>query len=148
MVWAGLEVPISVLEDRMDQTGVDFDVVAIGYGMRGAVLEPIVERFEGESGSLNIATLSSRKESLVTISDCPDLIDMYQRKAPVARKVFNYNPESFIWSVSHRMPTIEDCAEAGKPGKLLVINPSLLVLARSYNILLHVCFHSLMKLGI
>lgn len=36
------------MEDRMDQSGVKFDVTAIGYGMRGATLEPVVERFEGE----------------------------------------------------------------------------------------------------
>lgn len=48
MVWAGVEVPISVLEGRMHETGVEFDVAAIGYGMRGANLEPIVERFEGK----------------------------------------------------------------------------------------------------
>lgn len=45
---------------------------------------------------------------------------MYERKAPDARRVFNYNPESFVWSVAHRMPTEEDCEAAGKPGKLLV----------------------------
>lgn len=45
---AGTEVPISVLEDRMDQTGANFDITSIGFGMRGATLKPVVERFEGE----------------------------------------------------------------------------------------------------
>lgn len=31
----------------MDQTGVTFDLLGIGWGMRGATLEPIVVRFEG-----------------------------------------------------------------------------------------------------
>lgn len=32
----------------MHENGVKFDVTAIGYGMRGANLQPIVERFEGK----------------------------------------------------------------------------------------------------
>lgn len=54
---------------------------------------------------------------------------MYERNAPKARKVFNYNPESLVWSVEHRLPLKEDCAAAGKPGKLLVGGalPSLLL---------------------
>jgi len=32
----------------MDQSGVNWDVTAVGFGIRGATLEPIVERFEGE----------------------------------------------------------------------------------------------------
>jgi hypothetical protein len=47
-VFAGIEVPIGLLEERMHENGVKFDVTAIGYGMRGANLQPIVERFEGK----------------------------------------------------------------------------------------------------
>ncbi|PCG89420.1 Hypothetical protein PENO1_104760 [Penicillium occitanis (nom. inval.)] len=93
-VFAGIEVPINLLEKRMHENGVKFDVTAIGYGMRGANLQPIVERFE-------------------------DLVEMYERNAPEARKVFNYNPESLLWSVEHRVPLKEDCAAVGKPGKLI-----------------------------
>ncbi|KAH8121180.1 hypothetical protein ACSS6W_009926 [Trichoderma asperelloides] len=93
-VWAGVEVPISEIEDRMDQSGVNWDVTAVGFGIRGATLEPIVERFE-------------------------DLIELYARKTPHARIVFNHSPESFIWSVAHRIALAEDCGAAGKPGRLI-----------------------------
>lgn len=36
----------------MDQSGVNWDVTAVGFGIRGATLEPIVERFEGEVQNL------------------------------------------------------------------------------------------------
>lgn len=45
---------------------------------------------------------------------------MFKRKIPKAYTVFNYNPESFLWSVQHRLPMKEDCAAVGKPGKMLV----------------------------
>jgi hypothetical protein len=48
VVWAGQEIPIGELEDRMEQSGVDYDITAVGFGMRGATYEPIIERFEGE----------------------------------------------------------------------------------------------------
>lgn len=47
-------------------------------------------------------------------------MEMYARKAPDARKVFNHSPESLVWSVAHRMAMAEDCEAAGKPGKLIV----------------------------
>jgi len=31
----------------MDDAGVNWDITSIGFGMRAATLEPIVERFEG-----------------------------------------------------------------------------------------------------
>lgn len=83
------------MEDRLKQKGVDFDLVGIGWGMRGAVMEIIVKRFEY-------------------------LVDMYKRNVPKVPIVFNYSPESTIWSVAHRVPMREDCAAVGKPGKLLV----------------------------
>ena len=83
------------MEDRLKQKGVDFDLVGIGWGMRGATIEIIVKRFE-------------------------DLIDMYKRNVPQQAIVFNSNPESTLWSVTHRLPMREDCAAVGKLGKLLV----------------------------
>lgn len=47
VVWAGQETSIEVMEGRMEQSGVDFDLLGIGWGMRGGTLKPIVERFEG-----------------------------------------------------------------------------------------------------
>ncbi|KAH7311491.1 hypothetical protein B0I35DRAFT_438176 [Stachybotrys elegans] len=94
VVWAGTEVPIPTLEDRLAESGVDFDLLGIGYGIRGATLPPVVERLE-------------------------DLIDMYHRKLPSTPIVFNYNPESFMWSLNHRLPMREDCEAAKKPGKLI-----------------------------
>jgi hypothetical protein len=35
------------MEDRLAQSGTEFDLVAIGMGIRGAGLVPLVERFEG-----------------------------------------------------------------------------------------------------
>jgi hypothetical protein len=32
----------------MDQSGVQWDIAAVGYGIRGARIESVVERFEGE----------------------------------------------------------------------------------------------------
>lgn len=99
----------------MDQTGVTFDLLGIGWGMRGATLEPIVERFEG-----NISPWLECKETILTKFHSTDLVDMYKHKAPDTPIVFNHSPESFLWSVSHRIPMKEDCEAAGKPGKLLV----------------------------
>jgi hypothetical protein len=45
---------------------------------------------------------------------------MYKRKVPATPIVFNFNPESMVWSASHRYPMETDCAAAGKPGKLIV----------------------------
>ncbi|KAI1325150.1 hypothetical protein F5Y16DRAFT_378959 [Xylariaceae sp. FL0255] len=92
-VWAGTEIPISTLEERLDQTNVEFDLLGIGWGVRGAQIPIIVERFE-------------------------DLIDMYHRKRPDVPIVFNYSPESFLWSVAHRIPMGEDCKALQKPGTL------------------------------
>jgi hypothetical protein len=110
-VWAGTEVPIKTLEQRMDEDNVNWDMTATGFGMRGATLPVIVERFEGGCiGESDSTKLTMRL----------DLVEMYNRKAPKARKVFNHNPESMLWSVVHRMPMTEDCEAVGKPGKLLV----------------------------
>ncbi|KAI0443593.1 hypothetical protein F4803DRAFT_550041 [Xylaria telfairii] len=93
VVWAGPEVPIATLEERLDQKDVDFDLLGIGWGMRGATLPIIVERFE-------------------------DLIGLYKRTRPETPIVFNYSPESFLWSVEHRIPMREDCRGLKKYGKL------------------------------
>lgn len=45
---------------------------------------------------------------------------MYKRKVPEVPIVFNYSPESCVWSLAHRIPMREDCKAVGKPGKLLV----------------------------
>lgn len=47
VVWSGTEVPIKTMEQRMDADGIDWDMTAVGFGIRGATLEPIVERLEG-----------------------------------------------------------------------------------------------------
>ena len=117
VVWAGTEVPISVMEERMDESGVDWDIVAVGYGIRGSTLEPIVERLEGASQK------HQKIVNWLLMSQTTDLVEMYARKAPDARKVFNHSPESLVWSVAHRMAMDEDCAAAGKPGKLIVSDP-------------------------
>ncbi|KAI1357712.1 hypothetical protein F5Y08DRAFT_351852 [Xylaria arbuscula] len=93
VVWAGPEVSITTLEERLDQKHVEFDLMGIGPGMRGAKLPIVIERFE-------------------------DLIDMYKRRRPETPIVFNYNPESFLWSVEHRIPMREDCHGLKKYGQL------------------------------
>ena len=49
-----------------------------------------------------------------------DVIDMYKRVTPESFMVFNYNPESTLWSASHRISMSEDCEAAEKPGELYV----------------------------
>jgi hypothetical protein len=83
------------MEDRLKQKGVDFNLVGIGWGIYGATIKTIVRRFE-------------------------DLVDIYKRNVPRLPIVFNYSPESIVWSVAYRLPMREDCAVLGKPGKLLV----------------------------
>ncbi|CAF9924867.1 MAG: hypothetical protein GOMPHAMPRED_003748 [Gomphillus americanus] len=85
---------MDVVAGRMDQSGVEFDATAIGFGIRGSTMPVVVERFER-------------------------LVEMYQQKAPNARRIFNYSPDSTLWSVAHRFPLEEDCEAAKKPGKLL-----------------------------
>ncbi|KAI8176781.1 hypothetical protein K4K51_006147 [Colletotrichum sp. SAR 10_75] len=92
--WAGTETPVSVVGERLKQKGVDFDLVGIGWGVRGATIEPVVDRFE-------------------------NLIDMYKKSVPEVPIIFNYSPDSIVWSAAHRLPMREDCAAVGKPGKLL-----------------------------
>ena len=51
VVWAGPEIPISVLADRVKKThatGVNFDLSAIGMGIRGSQVVELVQRFEGK----------------------------------------------------------------------------------------------------
>jgi hypothetical protein len=51
VVWAGPETTTGTLEQRMDDVGVDWDITAIGFDIHDIVLEPLVERFEGQSQS-------------------------------------------------------------------------------------------------
>lgn len=46
-MWAGTEVDISKLEDRIEKSEVAFDLTGIGFGVRGATDQPVVERLEG-----------------------------------------------------------------------------------------------------
>ena len=48
VVWAGPEVCIDTMEKRMASAGVEYDLVGIGFGIRGTTIEALVERFEGE----------------------------------------------------------------------------------------------------
>jgi hypothetical protein len=57
---------------------------------------------------------------LTFLSSSLDVVELYGKRYPAARKVFNHSPESFLWSVAHRVPLAEDCRAAGKPGKLIV----------------------------
>ncbi|KAI1638594.1 hypothetical protein F4809DRAFT_649215 [Biscogniauxia mediterranea] len=87
-VLLGPEQDIRILAKEMDDT--PWDITGIGFGLRGSIIGEIISRFE-------------------------DIIMLYRNKAPDAPTVFNYNPESFVWSIQRRAPLSSDCA--GSPGK-------------------------------
>ena len=39
---------MDVVAGRMDQSGVEFDATAIGFGIRGSTMPVVVERFESK----------------------------------------------------------------------------------------------------
>lgn len=119
------------MEERLGQKNRDFDLLGIGWGVRGSVQPIVVELFEGNYViAISPATCSPlpnlfpyslvRSSCFDTLTLSPDLIDMYKRLRPETPIVFNHSPESLLWSVEHRIPMSEDCRAARKPGKLLV----------------------------
>ncbi|KAI0592887.1 hypothetical protein F4775DRAFT_580291 [Biscogniauxia sp. FL1348] len=89
-VHLGPEQDIRILAMEMNDT--QWDITGIGFGLRGSIIGEIIARFE-------------------------DIIMLYRNKAPDAPTVFNYNPESFLWSIQRRAPLSSDCAAS--PGKNL-----------------------------
>lgn len=117
VVLAGTEVPMNVLEDRIQQFGVKFDLAGIGYGIRGTTIKPLVERLEGRF-PISRLCIACDWPGIYTYKT--DSIDLFKSKLHWAYIVFNYDPESFVWSVRYRIPTMDDCTATSKMGRLLV----------------------------
>lgn len=77
--------------------------------MRSASIPEIITKFEGTTGS------QSSTSCFLTLVD--NLIT-FKEKVPKAPTVFNYNADSFLWSIQRRAPLASDCA--GSPGTLYV----------------------------
>ncbi|CAH0038751.1 unnamed protein product [Clonostachys solani] len=88
IVLMGPEEDISQMEARFKD--VEFHVTGIGYGMRPSKIPEVITRFE-------------------------DNVFLFNRLVPDTPTVYNYNPNTFLWSVERRFPIKEDCSK--KPGK-------------------------------
>ncbi|KAI5918515.1 hypothetical protein F4810DRAFT_570681 [Camillea tinctor] len=86
----GPEQNIDDLAREMD--GINWGITGVGFGVRGSTLEELIVEFE-------------------------DILMTFRQKALDSPTVFNYNPDSFLWSIQRRAPLSSDCA--GSPGKNL-----------------------------
>ncbi|KAI9902224.1 hypothetical protein N3K66_004041 [Trichothecium roseum] len=99
MVQAGYNVKIVLAGPEQDQDewashideDITWDITGIGNGMRSASIPEVITKFE---------------DNLIT----------FKEKVPEAPTVFNYNADSFLWSIQRRAPLASDCADS--PGTL------------------------------
>jgi hypothetical protein len=93
--------------------GVKWHGTGVGYGLRGAAIPELTVQLEGKYTKMNsLVVVRSSSRCLI------DVLQLYRDRAPDAPFMFNYNPNSFLWSAQRRVPLRSDCA--GRPGKLLV----------------------------
>jgi hypothetical protein len=100
---------VSNLETRLQ--GKNWDITAIGWGVRGYTNDTATRRFEGELSD-------SPLELVPLLTVRADILYLYHKVAPDAPAVFNWGPASYAGAVIRRAPIMEDCTD--KPGKLLV----------------------------
>ena len=72
VIWAGTEVPVDVVAARMDQSGVEFDATAVGFGIRGSALPVVTERFERKS-QLSILVVRCEPSTKHSVRNCRDV---------------------------------------------------------------------------
>ncbi|CAH0051809.1 unnamed protein product [Clonostachys solani] len=103
IVLMGPDQDISQLEARFQD--VEFHVTGIGFGMRPATIPEIITRFEGARHDDDADLLAADNNFL------------FRKTVPDTPTVYNYDPNTLLWSVARRFPIEEDCTN--KPGKNL-----------------------------